>query len=1154
MNDVTTPADGRPWLGRFFSLVGWLHYWFILVFVLLVALAKGLIEPFLLEPAVARTLQQVSDDMAQRLGKKVDITFGEVNVSFGLKGMYLVVTEPGIAVGDRQLRAGEAALVIRPESLPLLVVREARIALEVDGDGNLGIIGVPLESLEGMFGGGDPQAAAPNLPSSLVAVDTNVSFTFADGERLELPPITAALKPDLENQRLVMSLRSGIDEPLRFTGRMHIPLGQGQRGTDFYLSASGIENALLDVGIRTGMQNGRLQVWGSHSQSGLVDAVATAQADGMAYALTLNVADGQATGDGQAVVSAPDSLLESGAMQVEVSLAASNLASDFRYARMQWAASLDSVNLQVPETILGANLALDRIEASGTASIDPDGIALGARGMRLAGPVGTGSMDMSVETDLEGHIDIELRGSAPVMDVATVTNLLPLSLSERGVPFLRNDLQVPKAQLVTIVVAGDDFATFPWKDGQGGVFRMQVDFFDASLDYAEGYPPLASATGGFGLEGAALAVTVVEGTAGPATLESGRAGVDDLDAPVSTLFVALDAHLPDGALDGLLRTLPATRAEAAPLLAVLTPEGEQDMRLALVINLDEDVPVGVDGVLDVLPGGKVTHLPSGFVAEDLTGSFGFTNAGVEGIALGEVLDTEVRISVGFTDQVRALLLEGNFDIAGTAAKLGQELPVPLSGSSALSLRAGTGDILIESDLLGTEVGLPAPFGKSRDERRKSRLLVTDTLLRLDYGEDFVKTVSEIGKDPIALSFGKGAPPAAPPESGIEISGAIDGLDVDALIGGMTGGGAQPEQEITAQLTLSNAVLLGMDHPELLLGATVASTVTVATLEAASLQGTVSMAGATVIADIARLEFPEDDVDPSELDSDATIYVEPGVLTPELPPLSVMIDDLAIGKRRYQQVQVTGFPSDGQWVLDRLRALVGENEITASGRTNTSGEPGSEVTLQVLMPDLPGFFANYSDKEDDGEGESILEGDGEITGAISWQGALNDPHSLSMTGNLSLSGQNVVISEDSSGARLLNLLSPFTILQTLPSLSVGDGTTRFDRANGRMTIEEGNLVVEEILLEGADIDLRINGSTNLITERNNLHGTVVVKSSDNITTGAVTFVNPIAGALLLVFDKVLDAPLIGDLELRYDVTGTWDEPVVTQELPEGADGG
>lgn len=1125
MSDVTPP---RSWARRFFSLVGWFHYWFVLVAVLLLALVKGLAEPLLLEPAVERALKRAADGLAQRLGEEVGIDFGEAHVTFGLKGMYLVVTEPGVTVSGRSVSASEAALAIRPDELPVLVVREARLRFEVGEDGTVSLAGIPLRSLEGLLGdGGGADGMA--LPSSFVAADADVSFSFADGERLELPPITAALRPEEELGRLVMSLRSGIADPLKFRGRVHIPIGEGAAGPDFYLSATGLESALLQLGVRAGVDRSRLEVWGSVGDDGTVEAVAAASATGMTHSASLQGGE----------FALPDSALEVGTLGIS---ALGTRAASGGVA-LRWVASARDVSLRLPEDMLGAEVTVSTLEGGGSASFGAGVLSVEAGDMRFLGPVGTGSFDLAVDAG-GGTLDVDLRGSAPVMDVGRVTGLLPLSLSERGVPFLRNDLDVSRAQLLTIVVSGSDFGTFPWKDGEDGTFGMQVDFFDASLDYADGYPPLAGATGGFGLSGAALAVTVIGGSAGPAQLGIGRAGVDDLDANVSTLFVALDAELPDGALEPLLRTLPATSADAAPVLAEFTPSGAQSLNLALVINLDEDVPVGVDGALEVHGDNSVTHIPSGIVVDDLAGSFNFSNSGVGGIATGSVLDAGVRISVGFRGSEAELLVEGNFDLAAVAAQLGEDLPVGLEGSSPVSLRAGPGGLLVRSNLLGTAVDLPLPFGKTAERARETSLLISGDLLRLEYGLDFAKAVARVGSDPVAVSFGPGPPPSQPPERGVALTGELSGLDVDSLAGlSDLGGGGDLGDGYVADVTLRDATLLGLSHPEILLVATVAATVTVAAIESDAIKGVVRLSGATVFADMERMSFPDDDVNPSDLGDDATIYVEPGALSPELPPLTVRIAELAIGERNYQGVEIGGRPAGGTWILEGLRAMVGNNVVTASGDTNTAGDPRSEVTLKVDIPDLPGFFANYSKESSDDN--SILGGSGEISGSIAWRGALNDPHPLSMTGSLGLSGRDVVISEDSSGARLLNLLSPFTILQALPNFSLGDDKTLFNSASGRMSFSEGDLVVEEIYLVGNDVDFRINGRTNLVTERNDLRGAVVIKSSDNVTTGAVTFVNPLAGALLLVFDKVLDAPLIGDLELQYDIGGTWDEPEITQ---------
>ena len=1129
-----TPLQ-RSWVKRFFSLAGWLHYWFILVAVLLVALVKGLVEPLLLEPLAKHNLLAASDRLTQRMGESVEISFDEIHFSFGLKGLYLIVTEPSISISGRSVYASEASLLVRPNQQPLLLLRKARLAFEYDEDGNLSLIGIPVSRIESILG--EDVQATQGVPSSFVAVDTDVSFKFSDGSRLELPPITAAVKPELDSRMLVMSLSSGIDDPLRFSGRLNMPLDNPDGRAEFYLSATGIEHVLQVLGIKTKIESGRIHAWGNRDANGTIEALVLGNANSLSHQLDL---EKEGVADSPTI---PDSILDA----ASVRFAASVIAKSADDMELTWSAAANGINLSLPDKMLGAPLLLSSLETGGEASFKNGILAIKADNTRFVGGVGTGSAAIELQTDFEESINVAVNGSAPVMDVATVTNLLPLSLSERGVPFLRNDLSVERAQLVTLVLYGSDFESFPWKDEESQVFRMNVDFFNASLDYAEGYPLLENAVGGFGLDGPALAVTVASATSDKAVIDIARAGVDDLDAAVSTLFVALDASLPEGAMESLLLAVPATRDEARPLLEALRPQGEQSLRLALVINLDEDVPVGFDGALVVDSENSVTHAPSGLSIESMAGAFGFSNDGVSGVATGKLLDRDVRLSVSMADDTRSLRLEGNFDISEAAHMMGREMPVPLEGSSPVLLVVDDSGLYLESNLSGTEVKLPRPFGKDADTLRTTVLRVAGNTYRLEYGNDFVKAVGNLGDDAIAVSIGGEAPPEVPATSGIEIGGRITGLDADAFIAELTVGAGTPSLGLSADLELADVTLLGQSHPTLSFAATIASTLTVAFFEADAIGGMLTMQGPTVAVSLGRLHLPENDEDPSKLGADATIYVEPGVLTAELPDISLWIDDLMIGEKRYQSLSLSGHPENGVWVMDGLVAKVGDNIVTANGTTNTKGEPYSNVSLAVEMPDLPGFFANYSAN---GSQDSILEGNGRIVGEISWKGALYDPHALSMEGSLDISGNNVVISEDSSGARLLSLLSPFTILQTLPDLRLGEGRTQFDSATGSVSLAGGELMVDEILLESVDLNLRITGKTNMITERNNLRGVAVIKSSDNITTGAVTFVNPIAGALLLVFDKVLEAPLIGDLEMQYIVSGTWDEPEVTLGTVDG----
>ena len=1153
MNVTPKPPRRRD---SVFSLIGWLHYWIVIVIVLLIAMFQVVLVPYLLEPLANRALAHFGDKFTAQLGIPVVFGYTSLNIAFGLDGMYIAVSEPHCMLGPNSISAEEAALVIRPDALPVLVVRQPRIPVAQDSSGVFSIAGVSLAQLMPLFGtaqdlSSDILDIGP-LPSTLLAIDTEISFTTATGATLTLPKVTAGLRPDPTTAVLQLSFLSDFNNKFRFYGRVDLPQRTNRQDGSFYVTVLNGEELLNQLEIPTIMVGASLESWGSFRGTESVEALVLLHSQGVEQNLGLSVpannhipsAAVPATATVTAVRPVPPPTLTPPSDQAQaqdVNLALELTITDpltpARLTTARWHARAQKMDVQAPEPYLGSPLLLDTLEASGTVSRTPGGWHFSADDLRWDGPVGSGSgvLDLTLAAGHEPVLD--LQASAPILDVGILMELLPLSAGERTVRFLRNDLTADHSQLQTLVVSGSDWDSFPWPTGNGGNFRLQADFLGAELDYANGYPAIEQADGNLNLVGTALSITVATGNVGPATVDIARAGIDDLQAVESTLFVALDASLGEGSLVTLLDLLPATQTIAAPYLTDLLITGEQDLNLALVIPLDADDPVAVDGELALQPPNQLNYLPQQLVVSAMSGSFLFNNDGVNGIARGTALDTGIRMSVAINDQSASLAVDGTVDIANALKLLNQQTNLPLTGKSAVAIAISADEFTLTSDLVGTAIALPAPFGKEPDTARLTTVRIADELMHLDYGAGLVKVARDTATDAIAIALGPASTVAVPPTSGIQVSGILPDLDLDSMLAdwGTADNGWQIEQA-AIELDLPGATLLGLKHPNLDLVASI-TTITVATIDATAIAGQVIISDDAVTLSLAHLEFPPDS-DSEPPSAATTIFVDPGTLSPSLPTLALTIDNLILGEQEYSQLTAQGVPLENQWHLTGFQAHVGENIITATGTTNVRGNPATDLTFNAQLVDLPSFIANYSD------GDSLQTGAANLVGTISWMGALHDPHLLSMTGTMSLTASEFIVNQSSGGAKFINLLSPFTLLRTLPSLAV-EGT-EFRKADGQFTFTDGDLIIDKLTMIGSDINVNVTGSTNLITERNDIHSVVVLKASDNITTGAVSLINPIAGAIMLVFDKVLKAPLVADLRINYDITGTWEEPVIDQQ--------
>ena len=612
-------------------------------------------------------------------------------------------------------------------------------------------------------------------------------------------------------------------------------------------------------------------------------------------------------------------------------------------------------------------------------------------------------------------IAVDFAGSAPQADLAAVTALLPSSLSADGVAFMRERLRAGRAHLQTIAVVSDDVRGFPWADGVGGRFTLEANLYEAEMDYAAGYPPLRDAAGSFSIAGSRLALTVAGGEVAGAALRVARAGIDDLEAAQITVFVALDAELPVDGLDEVLLRLPPTRAKATELLEAVEPFGSQRLLLTVAVPVDVGEP-SVVGALELGAGSALLYRAATLTASDLGGRLAIRDGAVAGVLGGRVLDTPALLSLGLDAAATEVELSGTFDLARTLERLGRPAPVPLRGASALTARYAGGDFSVASDLRGTAIELPAPFGKEAAAVQPLRLQVEEKATRLDYGDGRVRALLPHGAGGTALAFGAATALPDPPAAGTRVRGELAGIDVDALLAGGATGGMADARPLDLELELPQARLLGMEHPLLELRATLAATVTVAALASPLLNGAVEVGPqGTVRLSLAELRVPA----PAEEEEGAAR--RPPQPTPALPPLSARIDLLTYKDKAYEDVRLRGQPAGDVWVLSAASARFGATEFSLAGQTGTAA-PSTDLTVRVESPRLDEFVAGYVGSD------GVAEGAGRLSGRLRWRDGLFSPDYHTLQGTLDFAAEDIVVTRDSGGARLLNLLSPFHAAQ------------------------------------------------------------------------------------------------------------------------------
>lgn len=183
----------------------------------------------------------------------------------------------------------------------------------------------------------------------------------------------------------------------------------------------------------------------------------------------------------------------------------------------------------------------------------------------------------------------------------------------------------------------------------------------------------------------------------------------------------------------------------------------------------------------------------------------------------------------------------------------------------------------------------------------------------------------------------------------------------------------------------------------------------------------------------------------------------------------------------------------------------------------------------------------------GFGDSIADGNIDFNASINWKSALLDFDWESLEGTAKLTIEDGVLNNVEPGSgRLVGLLSLSALPRRL-SLDFKDMLVKgmpFDKISGNYKIEGENLKTSNTKLDGTSAKIDISGITGM--RRRDYDQTMVVTPKIRQTLpliGAVSAGSGVGWGLLLLqnlFKKAIDKVV----EIKYEVTGSWEEPIVT----------
>jgi uncharacterized protein YhdP len=228
-----------------------------------------------------------------------------------------------------------------------------------------------------------------------------------------------------------------------------------------------------------------------------------------------------------------------------------------------------------------------------------------------------------------------------------------------------------------------------------------------------------------------------------------------------------------------------------------------------------------------------------------------------------------------------------------------------------------------------------------------------------------------------------------------------------------------------------------------------------------------------------------------------------------------------------------------WHLDALSLSNPEGGFTGKGVWRPGRDGRTELDFKVEASDVGRFLARL------GFGDAIRRGTATLGGTVQWAGAPTAIDYPSLAGTMNLEAENGQFQKLEPGVgRLLGVLS----LQSLPrriTLDFRDVFSEgfaFDRISGSINVKAGVLRTDDLEIRGPAARVMLKGSADVARETQDLLVTVQPTLSESLAVGA-TLVNPVAGVVTYLAQKVLSDPFERLFAFDYRITGQWQDPKV-----------
>lgn len=457
-----------------------------------------------------------------------------------------------------------------------------------------------------------------------------------------------------------------------------------------------------------------------------------------------------------------------------------------------------------------------------------------------------------------------------------------------------------------------------------------------------------------------------------------------------------------------------------------------------------------------------------------------------------------------------------------------------------------------SDLVGTEVLLPAPLAKTDNQRRSISVLYQFgkiPFVNVDYGDD-IKFTGEFDaannfqliRGLIGLDKGR----YSMPSSGLKVRGSWAKLSTDPWEAALAKLAELGSGKNKLEYDLVDTQFGQIDFKGILLNQ---STVVahrgndrwIADIQSDELGGRIELpdnwrSNVPIVARLEKLHIETDDKKEKAASSGSTVQ--------QLPAMDVVVDKFSLGRRSLGKLRLTTSQVPQGLNIDRAEVTGANYFFNASGLW--SSRPG----LSSTGIEFNARGSNFGDALMElGFGNSLGSGSGFLRGNLNWQGMPYQVDWASTHGDIELDIRDGMLRDVDPGlGRLIGLLSVDALPRrlNLNFRDLSEDGFQYDSLTGTATLTNGLLGTRDLKIDSTVATIDIYGETSMLNYKNRLNMDVTPNLKSTVPLAAGVIAGPQTAALIFIVDKLAESVGVDfnrTVTMKYAVTGTWGEPKI-----------